>query len=374
MKKSFIPLILFSFILAHCTEQDESADQIHYSDLPGLPVELIAEAGESESYFPSRLNDLYVNSEGHLLVSDWGSVTLEQFTPEGEHIQTIATKGGGPGELPDFFFMADAGSNRLIVEHQGARRDFFEPDNRGIYTYMSTISASENGQFGYNLVGKRADNQYYASPRNVIRDVQSLLVNPEDYRTGTVAIIDDSFKPVQDSLITLKTPLPHLTDAGNGGFRVDMVPYRNTDRFITLKNGEYLVARPEKSRLEFYDIDHNLIKEIELNIAPREITESDLDYAFRNLRQEVIRAIKPRVHEFKPPFLDILASENHLWLHIDNREEGKDFVVLDMAGNPAGKFLLSEYDEVNKVIENRIYTLHKNPDVGHSVRIYEVEI
>lgn len=374
MKKIIIPLILLAFILAQCTRQDESTDQIHYSDLTELPVELITEAGESENYFPSRLNDLYVNSDGFILVSDWGSVTIEQFSPQGEHLQTIATEGGGPGELPTFFFIADAGNNRLIVEHQGARRDFFEPDNRGIYTYTSTLSTSENGQFGYNLIGKRADNQYYASPRNVISDVQSLLVNPEDYRTGAVVIIDESNTLIQDSLKILQTPLPHLTDAGNGGFRVDMVPYRNTDRFITLMNGEYLIARPEESRLEFYDIDHNLYKEIELNIAPREITDTDLEYAFRNTRQDVMRAIKPRVHEFKPPFLDILVSESHLWLHIDNSESGKEFVILDMDGNPAGKFLLSEFDEVQKVIENRIYTLHKNPDVGHSVRIYEVGI
>lgn len=374
MKKLFIPLILFSFILAHCTGQDESADQIHYSDLPGLPVELIAKAGESESYFPSRLNDLYVSSDGSILVSDFGSITLEQFSPDGKHVKTVASEGGGPGELSNFYSLGDGGNNRLIIQHQGARRDFFEPDGDGLFTYAGTVSSEENSQFGYTAIGFRPENEYYAIPRNVIRDVQSLMTNPEDYRTGTVAIIDDSFKPVQDSLIILKTPLPHLTDAGNGGFRVDMVPYRNTDRFITLKNGEYLVARPEESRLEFYDIDHTLLKEIELNFAAREITDTDLEYAFRNTRQEVMRAIKPRVHEFKPPFLDILASESHLWLHIDNLESGKEFVVLNMDGNPAGKFLLSEFDEVQKVIENRIYTLHKNPDVGHSVRVYEVEI
>jgi hypothetical protein len=81
MKKLFIPLLLLPFILVQCMEEDDSADQIHYSDLPELTVELITEAGESESYFPSRLNDLYVNSEGSIYLYQTGAVLHSNSLP-----------------------------------------------------------------------------------------------------------------------------------------------------------------------------------------------------------------------------------------------------------------------------------------------------
>ncbi|PWN07877.1 hypothetical protein [Rhodohalobacter mucosus] len=373
--RSPISYIIVSFvILAGCSGQEESAEQITYSGLPDLQVNQTIEAGESGEYFPSRLNDLFVGRDGSIIVSDWGSNTLEQFSPDGEHVQTVASEGGGPGELPSFFFIADTGNDRFMIEHQGARRDLFIPDENGLYTYSSTVSSDENSGYGYNIIGKKSDSEYYATPRNVIRDVQSLMVNPKDYREGPVVLIDDSGGLIQDSLEMLQTPLPHLTDAGNGGFRVDVIPYRNTDRFHPLPDGGYLLARPDNSRLEFYDMTQTLQRAIELNVVPREITQADMEYAFRDHRDDVIRDIRPRLHDFKPPFLDILASENHLWLHTDNSESGKEFVVLEMDGTPVGKFLLSEFDEVKKAVDNRIYTIHKNPDIGHSVRVYEVAI
>lgn len=365
-------LLFCLVVLAGCSGQEESAEQISYSSLPDLQVDLVIEAGESDAYFPSNLNDLFVTQDGSIIVSDWGSNTLEQFSPDGRHVQNIASEGGGPGELPNFFFIADTGNDRFMIEHQGARRDLFVPDDTGLYTYLSTASSDENSGYGYNIISKRSENEYYATPRNVIRDVQSLLVNPEDYREGTVVVIDESDQLVRDSLVVLKTPLPHLTEAGNTGFTVDRIPYRHNDRFVPLEDGEYLLARPGESRLEFYDMNQNLLREIELNVALREISSSDLEYAFRNHRDDVIRHIEARMHDFKPVFLDILASENHLWLHTDNTEAGKEFVVLEMDGTPVGKFLLSEFDEVKKAIDNRVYTIHQNPDIGHSVRVYEV--
>ncbi len=374
LMKSILQItFIVPFLLISCASEDSATDLIDYSDLPEIPYHLDLEAGESENYFPARLNELFVSSGGSIIVSDHGSTTLEQFSPNGKHLKTIASQGGGPGELPSFFFLADVGNDHLMVEHQGTRRDFFQPNENGIYSYQSTITSDEGSMVGSTTLGLRTDNQLYASPRNVIRNPQELMVNPPDYRTQKVIIIDTESNMLRDSLVTLRTPYPHLTESG-GGFRIDLVPYRNIDRFIPMENGEYLVARPEQSTLSFFDFDHNLKNQLDLNIAPRPVERSDLDYAFRNTRTDVRRGIETRVHSHKPPFLDIFVSEEHLWLHTDNGEDGKEFVVFEMDGNPLGRFLLSEFDDVKKIIGTKIYSIHKDPDMGDSVRVYEVSL
>ena len=374
MKLSRILFILIPFFLIQCVGENSGEDVIRYSELEELETEIIMEAGESEDYFPTRLDELIVASDGSILISDPGSTTLEQLSPDGEHLQTVATEGNGPGELTQFFHIADLGNDRVMVEHTGSKRDIFALDDHRYFIYETTLSSEDNGGYGYNIIGRHTGDEYYARPRNVIRDVQTLMAGETDYQDQLVVIIDESNNLVRDSLHVLQSALPHITDAGNGGFRVDVIPYRYVDRFVPLQGGDYILARPDDSRLEFYDMDHNLTNVIELNVAPREITRSDMDYAFRDHRDDVIRDIEPRLHEFKPPFLDILASENHLCLHTDNSEQGKEFVVLQMDGTPVGKFMLSEYDEPKRVIGNRIYALHLNPDLGHSVRVYEVEL
>jgi hypothetical protein len=367
---SFLSILIF----VGCSGSEIAEEQIVYSELPELQVDLVTEAGESGDYFPSRLNELVVTQNGSIIVSDFGSTTLEQFSPDGTHLQTIASEGGGPGELPNFFYLKNAGDGRLIVEHPRSRLDYFEPGQEGTYTYSSTYSLGENRGREFRIVGGRSSDDYYALELNIISDVQSLMTNPRDYRDQIMVIVDESMNLIQDSLAVLQTPLPHLTDAGNGGFSVDMVPYRNTDRFIPLQSGGYLTARPGDALLKMFDADLTLLNEIKLNVAPREVGSSDLNYAFRNYRDEIVRDIEPRVHDFKPPFLNILASETHLWLHTDNSENGKEFVVMQMDGTPAGKFMLSEFDDPKSVIGNRIYAIHQNPDLGHSVRVYEVEL
>lgn len=59
-------------------------------------------------------------------------------------------------------------------------------------------------------------------------------------------------------------------------------------------------------------------------------------------------------------------------MHTANYEQEKEMVLLSDTGQPLGKFFLSEHDEIYDLRQRNIYTLHKNPEVGHSIRIYQM--
>lgn len=111
-----------------------------------------------------------------------------------------------------------------------------------------------------------------------------------------------------------------------------------------------------------------------MTVTPRPVTADDIEYHLKDVGRDVRQELEPRVHDEKPPYLNLWVSEDYIWLHTDTSEAGKEMVLLDFEGNPAGKFLLSEFDEIKHVKGKQIYTLHKNPEVGDSIRIYEVEV
>src|SRR5690554_4724356 len=136
-----------------------------------------------------------------------------------------------------------------------------------------------------------------------------------------------------------------------------------------------MIARPGEQTLIFYDIDHNETNLITLNVEPREVTRQDIDREMENAQPDMRRAVEPRIDHYKPAFLNAWATDSHILLHIETTDEnGAEAAVLNRQGEFLGKFNLSEFDNIQTVSGNKVYTIHRNPDVGDSIRIYELNI
>lgn len=372
MFKYFLPALIILFI--SCSSNEDITQQIIYSDLPNLETELLLEIGESDDFIPGNLRDLVVTSNGTFLVSDWGQVTIEQFSPEGDHISTIAAEGGGPGELTSWFSMLHSGNDTLLVNHQqGAKRDLFTENVSGVYSLSKTVMVDGPTDRPTSIVGHRIGGKFYATTGTVVRDIQQAMRNLQDYRETPLISMNIDGTVVADSLHLLKSPQMHLSQM-NGGFTFQSVPYRNNDRFLALSDGEYIIARPDSTNFFHYSADHTLKNRIPFHAAPRPVEKADLDFVLKNVDREIRREIEPRVHDNKPPYLNAWISSGGIWLYTDSSEKGKEFIVLNRDGEPLGRFLLSDFDEIKQITENVIYTIHKDPDFGDSIRSYRVNI
>jgi hypothetical protein len=80
------------------------------------------------------------------------------------------------------------------------------------------------------------------------------------------------------------------------------------------------------------------------------------------------------VQDQKPPYLNVYATDKHIWLHTNTGTEGKEMVVLDYDGNAIGKFMLPEVDLIKEIKDNRVYTIHRSPTKGDIIRVYEVAL
>lgn len=369
-------LLLFALVisaLGGCKSESKPTGLIDYQKLEKIQTELLMEIGESESFLPGRLNDLVVAPDGSMLVSDWASITIEQFDSTGKHVATIAKEGGGPGELTSYFDMRDLGNGTVLVSHRGGQRDFWEKSENGLFGLVRSQVPEERSERPITIISAHSDTTFYATTGRVIRNVQQILKNEIDYSMIPLVIVDSSYEIIIDSLYTLKDPASHFTRI-NGGFRFDDIPYRYEDYFIPMKDGNYMIARPDSSDLLIFNSNHKLHKRIPLKVKPRPVTEADIEYALKEKEESISFEIEKRVHEIKPPYLNIWASENYIWLHTDTDEKGKEIVVLDYDGEPLGKFLLPSVDEIHHIEEKKIYTINRNPQAGNTIRVYNVGI
>lgn len=362
-----------ALILSACsTSSGDEIPMIVLSETPILSTNVELEIGDSKTYFTGNIASLVVMDDGTMLISDYASVTIEQFSPLGEHMGTVAREGGGPGELSNFFFLANAGNDTLIARQQSSMMIYYGRNEDGLFTFGRSFLPDRSGDRTFNMIGAKSENEFYATSGQIVRNVEQTISNPVDYRESALLVVDGMNKVLRDSLHMLKTPNPHLVMIG-GGFSVWSVPYRFQDRVVLLDDGGYMIARPESSFLAIYDSNHQQTDTVPLSITPRPISRADKDFALRNVRSEVRRDIEARVDGNKPPYLNLWASDNYIWLHTDTTEEGKEFLVINYDGEAAGRIIFSEYATPYHFTDERIYTLYKDPDMGDVIRVYTVD-
>jgi len=375
----FAFVILASWFMSTCQQDKSRGQTIDYNKLPEIKTNITKEIRGGNEIAFGRLRDLVLTFDDFLLVSDVGRTTIEQFSPKGHHLATIATKGKGPGELFSYFKLIEGTKDRLIVRPYGMsnRIDYYRQNSKGIYTFHNSRLLSNEYNRNIEIIGPFSDSLLYALTSPKYRNLKKYASEKNDYRNTRVAIVNNLDSIVQDSLHTLKIPAPMVDISNNSMNVLGMPPYQYHDRFRVLQGGRYVVAQSDSAVLNFYDANHKLQKRIILNVKDRPVEEADLDFRFdmMNISESKIRKrMEERIPENKPSFLNMWISKQHIWLHVDTTEKGKQIVLLNMEGDPEGTFYLSKFDEIRYIRTNHMYTLHKNPDKGHSIRIYEVDI
>lgn len=375
MRKYITILALAGFVFSSCNQPSDSENTIDYNELDELPVELEHEISETENFLPANLSDLFVDSEGNILVADVGSNTIEQFDAEGNYIATVAEEGGGPGELDQYFNMYGLGPDTLAVRQQSMERAYFAQNEEGIYEYVRSHNPGEQRDRlrSLSVVGAHTDTSFFAEIRHSYSDIQEARKNNTDYRENAGVIVTSNHEVVEDSVHMLKKPVGHISEI-NGGFMVNTIPYRGSDKLVALDENRYLLARPDSSAFFVYNADHEQEKRIPFSVEERPVTSEDIDYAFRNMESEIPAEVEDRIFDEKPPYLDVWATDEYILLHTDNTKEGKQMVAVGLDGNPRGAFWLDEDDDIQHVEDSHLYTLHQDSEAGHTIRRYEIDL
>ncbi len=259
MLKRILLLFVAAAVLQACgSGTSDINNQIDYATLDTLQTEVALEIGETEDYLPGQLVSLAVTPGGDILVADRASTTIEQFDASGNHRATIAREGSGPGEVSNFFSLHQLWNDTLLVSQALSQRDFFVPDEKGIYRFHHSLKSSNASERSFSIFANHSDTSYFATE---IRVFGSSLDEEEDadYRQNPLVLVNSAGELLQDSVQIYKQG-NWLVERTSNSITVRGIPFRLEDDVSMVGNGNYLIARVDSSAIYHYNSKHELVK------------------------------------------------------------------------------------------------------------------
>lgn len=371
-------LMMICVFFLGCSGASKSNYMIDYSTLPELNVSLINEIKDSEKFLPGRLRDLIVTNNGSLIVSDWGNMSIAQFNSDGSFERLIAEKGNGPGELQTFFTIVDSKRDTILIKYTGMSRQldvYVHDDLENSYFYdKSIISEIENDAI-VNIIDAAPGFGYFAKVQNPITSRTEQLLNPPLFKSETVVHVDITGEIISDTLHVLQSPNTLFIETNSGAVTpIGSPPFLSKDHLKYLGNNEYLLSKTKEGAIQVLNQNHEIDSEVIVSVRERSVSKAELDSELKQIPEQFQNKLRDRAAAIKPEFKDVWASEEYFLLHTDRKKQSKEMVLLTRNGDPIGKFTLSDFDEVHEFKNQRIYAINKNPESGHSIRVYEVSI
>lgn len=123
-----------------------------------------------------QVASLTVDSDGQIYVMDLQAQHIQVYSPEGEYVRTIGSRGGGPGEmLQGVFVLMGPGDTILVPDIQNQRVNRYAPDGSSLGSFRIEIEKGLPMVWAATRTGAIAEQvRPFALPG------QPALENPED--------------------------------------------------------------------------------------------------------------------------------------------------------------------------------------------------
>lgn len=355
-KLPFYFLLLFTASLLNCTQENNTPDQIDYSQLPELELEKLFSIEESDDFLPAWIVRVMVTSDNHILVAHRNPSSIYQFDSDGNYLAKITGPGRGPGELSQYANPHFNG-NLLIMSNNNQMFTEFKPNKNGLFEYTTDYLFRPPGVLR-GLRSKNSFTSFYVKEDSAKAPFGTI---PDEFTTDLIHLVEvegDSLK-VQRSVVSLQQHSPYIEIMDNGNsMRYFSLPYRYSDQFTPLDDKRILVTRPKTSSIIVLGEDFEPVRTLTLNIKPRPFTDEDLSYHFPNDSQSEKQKKMQLIKAIKPPFISVIMdNQDRFWLNTDETETGQEYVVLDKDGNPLGRFYLPSTSRIHQIKDNRIYVV-----------------
>lgn len=125
-------LIHSLFLLFHLTGNNKDSFELRLDET----LKIGEESDNSANYMFGNISSIQLNSKNEIYVSDKSSNAIKIFSPNGEYISRIGSRGRGPGEFFEItHFSIDHNDNLIVLDRHQSRVSIFSPDSQLIETF-----------------------------------------------------------------------------------------------------------------------------------------------------------------------------------------------------------------------------------------------
>lgn len=305
----------------------------------------IGEAEGREEYMFQSLTNLAVNDSGEMFALDYKASHIKVFDKDGQYLRTIGRPGQGPGELflPRSIIIMESGEIAVgginLISFFSAEGEYTEsiPLTRA---QLLSIDIDTAGNFlGYSI--EREDMVY--ALKKYDQDLNELL------HYGSSPLPTDEF---------------NRTGKRNAFFTLLRWDIINGDQVVT--------GYPEEGYVvKILDVSGNLIRRIEKEYIPIEITQKDFEEEIADHPPELKKDYY--APKYFPPFLTLRADdEGRVWVITSEMTPDKEKRIWDVFDAEGRYILRVALKATPRIYKNKMYTIEEDEDGFHCIKRYNI--
>jgi hypothetical protein len=320
---------------------------IYSEDMFSMEEELaIGEAEGKEEYMFQRISTFAVNEAGDIYVLDYQAKHIKVFNKNGQYIKTFGRPGQGPGEFQIPRSLICTNQKEIVV---------------GGINRMSYFTLAGEFVKSVPVVAAMITTVDIDSSGNIL--CYDIVMDKGVYELK-------KFDPDFKYLFSYGTsPLQTAAQRAGGGRN----PFFSLLRWDVI-NGDQIVCgyAVEGYKIKIYDDSGNLIKRIEKDYTPLEVTQREVDERIANYRPEMKKNLD--IPKYFPPFRWMISDDEgriYVWTY-ERAPDGEGFYynIFDAEGKYIFKVLFKT--RPHEIKKNKFYTIEEDEDGFQYVKRYRM--
>ena len=312
--------------------------------------------GDTDPLFFGIPADVKLDRHRNVYVVDHATSSLYMLSPKGGMLDTLATKGQGPGELQLPLKVTVSPDDTLyVVNPTDQRVSVFYPYSQNPFQY-SFILAPDNGKHPSRVFSDKAGRMLatYSRPSSPRSDAPGFWVR----RISREGIV------LSDSLAFLSLTESHTTWSATGHVQTTHRPFGRQPFFSQDSEGRLCLAWSGAVRAECLDSEGNKNVWFDVSHSPRPVEPKDTRWYRQNLAPHDLHMVeKAGWHTSFPAFeymtVDLL---DRIWLRHptspDEIDAGATWTILDPASKTYSTTTLPGTLIVADATEDYVYAMH----------------
>jgi hypothetical protein len=306
---------------------------------------VIGEAAGREEYMFQSIRSLAVSETGDIFVLDSRAQHLKVFDKEGQYLRTMGSPGQGPGEFQAPLTVIFNEQDEVVVGDMN-RISYFFPDGEYIKSIpLSTASLMRIGiDSSGNILGY-----------SIARDEGVYELNKYDPELNVLCSYGSS-------------PLP-TTEYRKTGKRN---PFFTMIRWDIINGDQVVTGYPEEGYiLRIMDSEGTLVRKIEKEYTPVEITQEEVEEAIREYPADMRKDMA--APKFFPPFWTMSADdEGRIWVYTSERAAEGEKRIFDVF-DAEGKYILRVALKASpQIFKNKLYCIEEDDEGFQYVKRYNI--
>lgn len=329
---------------------------------------------ELDKIFFGSIQNIDVDSNGLIYVSDWKTNNIRVFSKSGELIQTIGRRGRGPGEFEQI-----DGSG---INHSGLLYAFDVNLIRvSIYDYQSKSVLRKT----LNIPKLNNNTEYGSIPRDIIvfnQGGQFLLKYKTPFSPGTgqlerkqqLVLFNSNGEITKEPFITIREDQKLIRDQG-GSISVRSMPFGRKSIVSIGPSNNIYIGWSEELDIKVYDDRGELINTISNQVEDVYISSDDLKHEDNQTTSFNLSDFEDQIPDTWPTFdWFIVDDKSRVWVAI-NTEDRQNYSlrIYNQEGKVINKATLPKAVNLKVVRNGYAYGIQEGKDGIQSVVRYNIE-